>query len=414
MNAPTDNPNHGLATRTRFILTLGMLTSMSAFTVDLSLPALPAAADALGTSMSSIQSVVGLYIAGFGLGQLPAGFMADRVGRRPVLFVGLAVFIVGGIVSGLATSSGALLASRFVQGLGGASAAVLARTIVRDVSQGTHAARLMSLLIMLVTAAPMLAPTLGGLLVDLSNWRSPFLASALLGLAATAMVLAFLPDTHRPAPDLPPLAQQAGRSIRNFFAERESVFGLILLSVFSAGFMAMIAGASTVVDEVYGYSPTAFGLIFALAGASFLVGSLFSRAWVHRLGLDHMIRIGVLVMGAAGIFLLVCNALGTVAIGWFWGSVCLQMFGAAFFMPNATALALERLPHMAGAGASILGTLQGVTGWAGALLGAMLYNGTISSISIMLGVAGLANVALYFALRKWASADQADATVVGR
>ncbi len=136
MNALTPNPHHRLASQTRFILTLGVLTSMSAFTVDLSLPALPAAATALDTSVSRIQGVVGLYIAGFGLGQLPAGFMADRVGRRPVLFVGLAIFIAGGLVSGIATSSGALLASRFVQGLGGASAAVLARTIVRDVAQG--------------------------------------------------------------------------------------------------------------------------------------------------------------------------------------------------------------------------------------------------------------------------------------
>ncbi len=104
------------------------------------LNALKAAATALDTSVSRIQGVVGLYIAGFGLGQLPAGFMADRVGRRPVLFVGLAIFIAGGLVSGIATSSGALLASRFVQGLGGASAAVLARTIVRDVAQGAQAA----------------------------------------------------------------------------------------------------------------------------------------------------------------------------------------------------------------------------------------------------------------------------------
>ncbi|MEM9057846.1 MAG: MFS transporter, partial [Pseudomonadota bacterium] len=276
----------------------------------------------------------------------------------------------------------------------------------RDVAHGTQAARLMSLLIMLVTAAPMLAPTVGGLLVDVSSWRSPFLASAVLGVAVTAMVLAFLPDTHRPAPDQPSMHRQILRSLKDFFASRASVYGLVLLVVFSTGFMAMVAGASTVISEVYGYSPTAFGLIFALAGASFLVGSLVNRACVARLGLDRTIGIGIALMGAASVVLLTANALIAPGLVLFWGTVCAYMVGAAFFMANATALALEPLPHMAGAGASILGTLQGITGSAGALAGARLYDGTVSSIVIMLGVTGLANVLAYLGLRRWAGAPE--------
>ena len=138
---------------------------MAAFTVDVSLPAVPAMVEALTTSLSRGQQIVGIFMFGMAFGQIPAGLVSDRVGRLPVLYAGMALFLVGAIASALASSIEVMLIGRFVQGIGSAPAIVLSRAIVRDISSGKAAARLMSLMTMIFTVAPVIAPSIGALLV---------------------------------------------------------------------------------------------------------------------------------------------------------------------------------------------------------------------------------------------------------
>ena len=151
--------------RKSFILTLGLLTAVAALTVDLSLPAIPAMVGALGTTLSHSQQIVGVFMVGMAFGQIPAGLFGDRLGRLPTLYVGMTIFALAATVAATANSIELLLAARFVQGVGAASAIVLSRAIVRDIASGKDAARLMSLMTMIFTAAPVIAPTIGALLV---------------------------------------------------------------------------------------------------------------------------------------------------------------------------------------------------------------------------------------------------------
>jgi DHA1 family bicyclomycin/chloramphenicol resistance-like MFS transporter len=290
-----------------FVVTLGLLTGIAAFTVDVSLPAVPAMVDALTTSLSRGQQIVGIFMAGMAFGQIPAGLISDRAGRLPVLYVGMSLFAIGATVAALANGIELMLAARFVQGFGAASAIVLSRAIVRDIASGKEAAKLMSLMTMIFTAAPVIAPSIGALLVTQWGWRAPFVIIAVGGYLMLVAIRGNILETHTPVVGQHPVRQLLS-SIAEFFSHRQSVFGLLLIILPPAGFMSMIALAAALVVEIYGYTVTAFGLIFATAGISILIGSAINRLLVTRLDAMPLIALGVALFGISGVQLLIIAA----------------------------------------------------------------------------------------------------------
>ncbi len=380
-----------------FVITLGLLTAVAALTVDLSLPAIPAMAEALGTSLSRGQQIVGIFMAGMAFGQIPAGLLSDRSGRMPVLYLGMAIFTVAATVATVTTTIEMMLIARFVQGFGAAFSIVLARAIVRDISSGREAARLMSLMTMIFTAAPVIAPSIGALLLTIWDWRAPFIVITGCGSFMLAAVRLFLKETHTPNVEGHPI-RQLRSSFAEFFSHRQSVFGLLMLILPSAGFMSVIAVSSALAVEIYGFSIQQYGFIFALAGLSILAGSALNRYLVMHFEILTCIKIGVVLIAIAGIQMLIIAGLNEAPFWWLWSSVCLYMFTIAIIMANATVLALDPLPKIAGVASSIIGTLQNIIGASGALLGAMIYDGTIRNAVIIMGVIGTA-VALIYLMR---------------
>ncbi len=380
-----------------FVITLGVLTGMSALTVDISLPAVPSMAIALATSLSKGQQIVGVFMAGMACGQIPAGLISDRIGRLPVLYAGMILFAIAAIVAASATDINLLLVARFIQGFGAASAIVLARAIVRDVADGQEAAKLMSLMTMIFTAAPVIAPSFGALLVAQWGWRAPFIAIAGLGILVLFAIRGNIHETHSGISTQHPVRQLLS-SFTEFFSYRQSIFGLLLIVIPPAGFMSMIALSASLVVEIYGYSITQFGLIFAAAGGSILFGAACNRLLVTRYESMQIIAIGMLLMGLSSVQLLFIAWLGHAPLAWIWACVCTFMFTIALTMPNATVIALDPLPKIAGVASSIIGTLQNIFGAAGALLGAAIYNGSVRNTVIILGSAGTLT-AIVFLLR---------------
>ena len=402
--------NHGLASKRRFVLVLGFLTGIAAVTIDLSLPAFPDMVRDLATSMSTGQKVVGFFLAGIALGQLPAGLISDRIGRMPVLYGGIVIFTVAGVVCAATNSIELLLLARVIQGLGGAVGVVISRAIVRDIASGIQAARLMSIMVMIFTAAPMLAPIVGAFLVAWWGWRAPFVAVAAFGALILLSVNTALQETHRPGRRVHPV-HQLSLSLNQFFSHRRSVFGLLLLIFPAAGFIAMITASSAIVIEIYGFPVQAFGFIFALWGLSILVASIISRHLVVAHGVLRMVGLGAILIGIASLQLLIIAELGHANFWFFWGNVCLYGFGVGMLMPNATALALDPVPQIAGVASSIIGTVQSLSSTAGSLISSALYDGTIRNVSIILGVAGVATTVtfllrpLFFSLEEVAGPD---------
>ncbi len=399
--------NAGLASRRRIVLVLGFLTGIAAVTIDVSLPAFPDMVRDLATSMSTGQKVVGYFMAGIALGQLPAGLISDRIGRLPVLYGGITIFTIAGIACAATNSIELLLLARFIQGLGGSVGVVISRAIVRDIASGIQAARLMSIMVMIFTAAPMLAPIVGAYLVAAWGWRAPFVAVVVFGALILLGVSTALQETHRPSRRVHPV-HQLSLSLKEFFSHRRSVFGLLLLILPAAGFIAVITASSAIVIELYGYPVQAFGFIFAIWGFSILVASIISRHLVVAHGVLRMVGLGAILIGVASLQLLIIGWLGQVNFWLFWGNVCLYGFGVGFLMPNATALALDPVPQIAGVAASIIGTLQSLSSTAGALISSALYDGTTRYVSIMLGVAGIATTATFLLRPLFFSLEEVD------
>ncbi len=380
--------NTGLATSRRFVLVLGLLTSLVAFAIDISLPAIPPMVRSLETSMSLGQQVVGFFMVGMAAGQLPAGLVSDRMGRMPVLYFGIGLFTLAGIVTSITNDITVMLVARFVQGVGAASGMVLARAIVRDISSGTQAARLMSIMVMVFTAAPMIAPLLGSYLVTEWGWHTPFAATAIAGFLILYGIRSSLSETHTVATHSD-IARQLWLSVTRFSTHRQSIFGVLIILVTIVGIMSLISASSALVIEIYNYPVENFGYLFALTGIAILTGSVINRRLLTRFDTLQMIGVGSAIAAIAGVQLLVMAWLGHAPFWWIWGSVCLFMCSTAFLLPNATALALDPVPEIAGVAASVIGTVQSVAGAASAVINSALYTGTILNIALAVGASGV-------------------------
>ena len=378
----------------RFVIVLGLLTGLIAFAIDISLPAIPPMVRDLGTTMSAGQQIVGLFMAGMAIGQLPFGLISDRIGRLPVLYAGIGLFTAAGVVTAVSDDIGVMLVARFVQGLGSAAGMVLARAIVRDVSSGAQSARLLSVMVMIFTAAPMLAPMIGAWLVTSRDWRWPFGATAAAGLLLLWGIRTSLHETLVPQPRPHPFRQLLD-SIREFFSHRRSVFGVLIIMVTITGIMSLISGSAALIVEIYGIDVRYFGYLFALTGVAILLGSAVNRRLLQRFDAMQMIGLGGAIAGAAGVQLLVMAWIGDVPFWWIWGNACLYMCATAFLLPNATAIALDPVPGIAGTASSLMGTIQSMAGAASAIINSALYTGTIANVALVLGVAGIALPLLY-------------------
>ena len=386
----------GLASKRRFVLVLGVLTGLAAVSVDMSLPAIPAMVAALATDMATGQQIVGLFLAGIALGQLPAGLLSDRIGRMPVLYAGVGIFTLAGFVCAISNSIEVMLVGRFVQGIGSSVGVVVSRAIVRDISSGATAARLMSVMVMIFTAAPMLAPLFGGFLVIQWGWRMPFIAITLFGAVMLFSINAALSETRIPSREQH-ILRQLWTSLQEFVSRRQSLFGVLLVLLPTAGFMSLITGSAAIVIEVYGYSIQAFGLMFALLGIAIFAGSSANRHLLLRFNSIRMIGLGCTLMGIASAQLLAFLWMDNVAFWWLWGNICLFMFSTGFILPNATALALDPVPNIAGVAASIIGTIQNIAGATSAIVSGLLYVGTISNIALVMGFFGMATLLAFLA-----------------
>ena len=386
--------NAALVQKRSFVFTLGLLTAVAALTIDMSLPAIPAMVSALTTDLPRGQLIVGVFMLGMAFGQIPAGLFSDRLGRLPVLYIGMGLFAIAACVAALAQSIEVMLIARFVQGIGGASAVVLSRAIVRDISSGKDAARLMALMTMIFTVAPVVAPTFGALLVGQWGWRAPFVAIAAGGILLLVGMRSNLVETHTPNADGHPL-RQLQRSFSEFFAHRQSIFGLLLIVVPPAGFMSVIAVSAALAVEIYGLSVQAYGLVFALAGLSILAGSLANRVLVNHFDLVPLIGIGVSIMALSSTGLLYIAWTNGAPFALVWAMVCLFFFAVPVSMSNAMVLALDPLPRIAGVASSIIGTIQNVVGATGAMLGATIYDGTVRNAVLIIGCAGIVMLSVF-------------------
>ncbi|MNO96146.1 Bicyclomycin resistance protein [compost metagenome] len=375
---------------------------MSAFgplAIDFYLPGFPAMATAFATDEKHIQTTLAAYFLGLSIGQLAYGPVADRFGRRIPLLVGVMLFTLASLACAYAPSLDALIAARFVQALGGCAGMVLSRAIVSDKCDAVASAKVFSQLMLVMGLAPILAPMLGGLLVNLYGWQSIFIALTLFSALCALAVAVGLPESmpaNQPRQPLSGALSQYGRLLKDRIFIGHALTGGITL----AGMFAYIAGSPFVFIKLYGVPAEHYGWLFGTNAAGFILAAQVNARLLAKRGPAFLLSRTIWIYLAAGLTLLAVSSLHTQAL---WPLliplfVCIASLGG--IVPNASACAMNGQGARAGSASALLGCLQfSVAAAASALVG-VLHDGTALPMAIVISLCGLAAVTVVVMTRR--------------
>ncbi len=370
-------------------LLLALLMGLQPITTDLMLPALPALAADLRAPMAPAQLTMSAAILAFGIAQLVWGPVADRVGRRPVLLAGLALYVVASIGAATAGTVMTVVAWRALQGAAMSAAVVCARAMVRDLYEPGEGAMVMARALGGLGLLAIASPLFGGALVTAFGWRAAMAAMGIFAAALGLLVLVRMPETahHRNpgATRLGPLLRQFGVTLRN----RQFAAWALLASCTYLGLFIFLAGAGFVLIDVLGLPPARAGLVMCAMPLSYIAGTLLTRRWLPRLGLVRTCGRG------ARISLLASGAMALLAITdhravWAVMLPCaLYALGHGVHMPCGQVGAVAPFPQSAGVASALAGFATALGAFfTGLWLGRAL-DGTVRPLAIGMGCAAL-------------------------
>ena len=382
----------------RLALVLGLLSAIGPFAIDMYLPALSVIVGALHSDRATVQLSLTVFFLSFALSQVLYGPASDMFGRKPPLYVGIALFVVASIGCALSRDIGTLLVFRFVQGLGGGAPNVITRAVVRDLHTGHEATRLMSLLMLVFSVSPILAPLVGGLIVKTAGWPAVFWTVGALGAAGLALTAFALEETRPPEERH---GSGLGRTLRAFWLLLRDTHFMAMTGVASLGiaaFFIYLSNSSFVLIDGYGLTAEQYGLAFAVNAASFIGVSQLTGRLTKRHGLARVVSVsvagfGLTMIAGAALHAAGFSSLPTMIVG--------LMIGFGFLglvVPTTSVMALDHHGEIAGAASALMGTIQMV---GGAVVIAVM--GHVSNGGAQAMLTGIAVVAVLTWALAWAS-----------
>jgi MFS transporter, DHA1 family, multidrug resistance protein len=388
----------------RFVAVLVLATALGPFAMQVFLPALPAIQEDFAVGAATAQLVFSLSAFAIAVATLFYGPISDRVGRRPALIGGLVVYLVGSLVCALAPSVAVLILGRIVQAAGGCAGLVLSRAIVRDLYGRERSATVLAYITMAMVAAPMIAPAFGGLLTDLSGWRSVFLAGVAVGVLILFAVRAELAETARGVGEAGP-PRGSARSFARLLRS-PPFLGYALQGAFSISvFFCFLAAAPYLMVKVMGRPASEYGLMFVLVSAAFMAGNFAAARLTPRVGGDRMILVGSVGSLAGAVLMLVLLLAGSWSPWSVFLPTSLGAFAQGLAVPNTQAAFISVDPQEAGTASGLGGFLQmGIAAVAAQVVGS-IQDGTPYPMAIgMTFCAAAALTAALVALRHGARA----------
>ena len=359
-------------------LLVAAITALGALTMSMYTPSMPAIADALGAAPGMVQATLSVYLVGFAVGQLFYGPLSDRFGRRPVLMLGLVIFIAGSAACGLAESIGPLIVARLVQALAAAAGATLGRAMVRDLYARDQAARVLSIIGMALSVAPAVGPVVGGYLQVWFDWHAIFAVLSAAGLALLVTVALFMPETNR-APDAQALRPARIASSYAELIRNPTYVGYMAVGAVSlGGLFTFHAAAPFVLMGLAGLTPEQYGWSMSITVAAYLAGGMIANRLVGRLGLDRLILGSAFLLLAGSSLMLAFSLVHIVTVASVLGPMALWTMGIGISLPNSMAGALSPFPRIAGSASALMGFMQMGVGAAGSIAVARLHDGTVT------------------------------------
>ena len=379
------------------VIIIGALSAFGPFSIDMYLPGLPSLSSDLGGPAWQVQLTLTACLLGLAGGQIIAGPLSDTLGRRRPLLLGLFMYALSSVLCAVAPSTPILIVLRLIQGGAGATGIVIARAIVRDLYSGNEVARFFALTAMISGVAPILAPVVGGQLLNFTSWRGVFIVLTVFGALLLATVFFFLGET------LPRERRRGGGLGKTF-----SAFKLLLSDrhfvgyAFSSGLaiaamFCYISGSPFVVEDIYGLSPQTFSLIFAINALGIVAASQVSGRLVGKVPTRRLLSFGLGGIMTGSLLLVVAVATNVGQ----WGILpCFFIVVASqgFNMPNATALALADHPDMAGSASGLMGVSQFLIGAVVSPLVGIAGTGTAWPLAITMAVVSVSGFLVFVLL----------------
>ncbi len=361
------------------------MAAIPAVTMDMYLPSMPQIAMDLSTTQALVQGTISATLIGGAVGQLVNGPISDRFGRRLPFFWGVGLHVAMSIACMLAPSVYALLIFRLLQGAGNASASVAAMAVIRDRFSGPAVAAGISRNMMVVSAAPILAPAVGGFIAVHWGWRGVFAVLAVIGLAMIFGVWRFLPETlprERRIQRGEPLFRSYWALLRDWSFMRLALvpaFAMVVL-------MAYISSASFTFQEDFGLSEGQFAAVFAVNGVAIIIASQLNSRLVYRAGSPWILLVALIAEVFVAVILLVLALLGLVGMWTFAICTATLLFINSMAMPNGASLALAEQGHRAGSAAALMGAMQAAMGGFLSPLVGIFGGGTIAFAGVALSM----------------------------
>lgn len=370
------------------ILILGALSAFGPLAIDFYLPGFPAMALAFGTDEKHVQATLAAYFLGLSIGQLIYGPIADRFGRRVPLLVGVSLFTLASLGCAFAPSLDALIVARFIQALGGCAGMVLSRAIVSDKCDPVASAKVFSQLMLVMGLAPILAPMLGGVLVNVAGWQSIFLTLGLFSAACLLAVSLGLPESMPEDMPRQPLSGALRQYLR-LLADRVFLGHAVTGGIAIAGMFAYIAGSPFVFIKLYGVPAEHYGWLFGANAAGFILVAQVNARLLAKRGPAFLLARAVWLYLGAGLALLGVAALRPTAL---WPLlvplfICIASLGC--IIPNASACAMSGQGARAGSASALMGCVQfSVAAGAAALVG-LLHDGSAVPMALVICLCGV-------------------------
>ena len=360
----------------RYAVVLGLLSAIGPFAIDMYLPALPSIGADLHASTAAVQMSLLVFFLSMGFGQLLIGPISDMIGRKAPLYGGLVLFAIGSVGSALAPSIEWLIAYRFLQGLGACPGMVVPRAVVRDLHTGTEAARLMSLLMLVFSISPILAPLTGSVIIATVGWRTVFWAVT-VAAAVGAILLATSLEETRPAKD------RIGSSFGSALAGYRFLLGdrnflcLTFIGGFAiASFFVYLASSSFILIDFYGLSPSLYSVFFSINAVAFFAMSQLTGVLTERFGLQRVVRVAIIGYTVVMVVLFAIMAAGFDSLAVLASLLFVGYGFLGLVIPTVSVLAMEEHGEIAGTASALMGTLHFAAGIVAMAVSGLFFDGT--------------------------------------
>lgn len=379
-----------LRRKTEFITLMACLMAMVALSIDAMLPALShIAADLQLANDNDRQLIITVIFAGLALGQFIYGPLSDSIGRKPVVVIGLLVFLFGSLVCVLADTFWLLLMGRFLQGVGAAASRNIATAIVRDGFKGNEMARIMSIIMAVFVLIPMLAPALGQVILWFASWRVIFLAFMVLAVLLLLWFIVRQEETLKAEHRRPFSFAMIFAALKEVLSNKAAITYTMVSGIVFGAFMSFLSSSQQLLQDDYGMGDS-FALAFAGLAFAFCLALMVNSRYVMRLGAANMARIALIAMMLNVLIfavpIIMANGLPSVYVLMLFLFVC--CFTTGLLLGNVSALAMEPLGHIAGTASAIVGGLSTlVAGLLGSCIG-QAYAGNVYPFLLAFFVCG--------------------------